>query len=896
MTRMNWIKGIVSLCLGVLAAAGVVYVCRQVELSPTAPYTCDPSGNLYLLTEAPSLDKVTPEGLLEWSVPLPREGEEGASVRYSQVTSDRSGSIYVTRQDYRRQVNALGAQEDVTLSESVLAFHGDGEEQDPVLTADLTGLSRYSTADYILNLRAHGDALLAVCYIQGQYEILRMEPYEETEPRRLASYLLDRNPDTMQDCAALSDGGMVYTTAAGGLYAVDSQGQETDLSEKVGAGALVGRLSADETDQVYFTELSSGAYLRMNPKTGRTQRIFSSVTVIDQAAGAAFDTVCQTRALSDESWCARTLDGEHPAWLRFDREGHCFRHTEAHRMLSPQEWVEAAAVGLITAILAFLVLWVLGWLRRRSRLTGRILVRFLPVFLVVLLVSSGCIGALSIEKEEARRLQQASSAARAAACLLPAELLERTTPEHFDDDQRDAFLKTAQGAAEEAWMVSGLQDAGLICYILEGKEYLGVCATLARDAFYQAGSMTPLAREFPAELTLEIQRLVAEEEGGSLDFYRDGVRYFSDFRPVKNTSGQTVGLVEARVEGDWTAQAGMVLQPVGILLAAALVIALWLLFVLAQAFRPLKELRRCINAISAGEWNVKARIDTRDELAEIGESFNEMTEKLNQYISGMVRLNNEYIKFIPRKLFQLMGKRSVSDLRLGDRKVSPVSMLCITFLSREAQHDSEARFREMNACFDPIFQVVDRNHGVIQRFDGTGVTALFAGETQDALNAAISLKGILAGDMEALHASMLIAADQTLVGVAGNEKRQTVAALSPAIQNIHRTERLMEEMGVRYALTEQAMAGITGGVYFNCRLLGGGADHQESLYEFLDGMESYEKKLYLVTREEFEAGVRDFQAGRLPEARRHFAGVLQVNEQDRAAMYYLLHCGRSEDR
>lgn len=106
----------------------------------------------------------------------------------------------------------------------------------------------------------------------------------------------------------------------------------------------------------------------------------------------------------------------------------------------------------------------------------------------------------------------------------------------------------------------------------------------------------------------------------------------------------------------------------------------------------------------------------------------------------------------------------------------------------------------------------------------------------------------------------------------------------------------MEEMGVRYALTEQAMAGITGGVYFNCRLLGGGADHQESLYEFLDGMESYEKKLYLVTREEFEAGVRDFQAGRLPEARRHFAGVLQVNEQDRAAMYYLLHCGRSEDR
>ena len=43
-----------------------------------------------------------------------------------------------------------------------------------------------------------------------------------------------------------------------------------------------------------------------------------------------------------------------------------------------------------------------------------------------------------------------------------------------------------------------------------------------------------------------------------------------------------------------------------------------------------------------------------------------MTERLNQYISGMVRLNNEYIKFIPRELFRLIGKNSVTDLSLGD--------------------------------------------------------------------------------------------------------------------------------------------------------------------------------------------------------------------------------------
>lgn len=886
---MRWIRTIASLCLGILAAAAVVYASQRAELDCTAPYACDPGGNLYLLTQEPALSKVTPEGVLEWSIPLPDKSESGIDIRYGTVVSDRSGSIYITRQDYRRQVDALGEQEEVTLSESVLAFHGDGEEQSPVLTADLTGLSRYSTANYILDLRTHGDSLLAVCHIQGQYEIVRMEPYGETEPERLSKFLLDRDPEEIQDCTALSDGGMVYTTLAGELYCVNARGDETNLGSKVGAEGLVGRLSADENDFVYLTELKNGDYLRMNPISGHTERIFGPVSVVNQEAETLFETVCQTRALGNGTWCARSLEGERPAWLSFDREGNGFRHTGARRVPEPRELIAATVIGLATAILTWLLIWLLGWLRRRSKLTGRIVVRFLPVFLVVLSAASVCIGTLSVAEEEERRLSQASSASKAAACLMPTDLLERTSPSGFDTRKRDQFVKAAQEVAEQAWAVSGIQDAGLLCYRLEGDRLLGVCATLERDRFYNAGSMSPLFREFPREAVQQIQEQLSE--GGAVNFYRDGVRYVSYFQPVRDSNGGILGMVEARVEGDWISQADTVLRPVGVLLLAAAVTVLWLLLVLARAFRPLKELRRCISAIAAGDWNIKARIDSRDELAEIGESFNQMTERLNQYISGMVRLNNEYIKFIPRELFRLIGKNSVTDLSLGDRQVGQVSMLYVTFLSQSVSLDSEERFREMNQCFDPIFQVVDRNHGVIQRFDGIGVTALFPGQTQDALNAAISLKGIMVGGIGALNASMLIAADQTLVGVAGNEKRQTIAALSSTIQDAHEIQTLMEEMGARYVLTGRAMEGITGDIYFNCREIGGGAERRETLYEFLDGMEPYEKKLYLVTREEFEKGVHAFQAGQYPEARKHFASVLQVNAQDRAAMYYLLHCG-----
>ena len=55
-------------------------------------------------------------------------------------------------------------------------------------------------------------------------------------------------------------------------------------------------------------------------------------------------------------------------------------------------------------------------------------------------------------------------------------------------------------------------------------------------------------------------------------------------------------------------------------------------------------------------------------------------------------------------------------------------------------------------------------------------------------------------------------------------------------------------------------------------------------------MEPYEKKLHLVTREEFEQGIHAYQRGDCFAARKHFASVLQVNERDAVAMYYLMLC------
>jgi len=876
----------VSLCLGALAAAVFLAAGRQVALDYAAAYTCDPSGNLYLLSGEAVLSKITPAGLLEWAIDLPVRGEDGTSLRYGSVVSDRSGGVYVTRQDYRPQVNARGEREEVTLSESVRAFHGDGEEQDPVLTADLTTLSQYSTDSYILNLRAHGDSLLAVCHNQGRYEVIRMEPYGEQPPEVVSALLLEADPSDLQDCTALSDGSLVYATTGGGLFWAGAGGDLRDLRPLAGEGGLIGRLSADETDQVYFTELKSGAYCCVNPADGAISRVFSPATVVDAETATTLDQVRGIKALGDGAFCAASIDGKEPFWLRFDGAGNSFRHCSAHR-----GWKAATAAGALgvlagTALLAWLLGWLLARLQGRSRLAGRILSRFLPVFLLILTAAGFAFSILAMAEEEKRWTLGLAAAARTAVRLTPAEQLGSVSPETYGPEERAAFIRMAEKTAEGACEVSGLRDVGLVFYTLEEEQLLCVCATLERDRPYNADYLSPLTRELPAGTAAEI--LACAQEGGGVRFCRDGADYLSYFQPVRSGGDRVAGLVEARAERPGSIRAAA--APALWLLGAAAVIVLWLLVVMARAFRPLRELGRCINAIGAGNWSVKARIDSQDELAEIGSSFNQMTEKLGQYISSMVLLNNEYIKFTPRELFQLMGKAKVTDLSLGENSVREISLLYVSFRPGGEALDSQGYFTLMNGIFDQVFQLVDRSHGVVQCFDGSAVTALFPGQVRDALSAAITLKELMARRNGAVELDMLISLDETLVGVAGNGKRQTITALSPVILDLYALTGLMEELGARYVLTRQAMEGISGDVRFSLREIGSGLSGRDTLYEFLDGMEPYEKKLHLVTREEFEQGVHDFQAGRYPEARRHFAAVLQINERDRVAKYYLLKC------
>ena len=891
---MKWIKITVIAAIGVLAAALFALSGQKVELDAAAQSAIGPEGDVYLLSREGSLIRISPDGYLRWEASLPTREDGGILVRYGNIAVDRNGGICLSAQKYRRIVDAGGAVVEVVQSEEVQAWNSRGDRVGSLFSVDKTALSQYSTEDYILELEMHADVLLALCRDQGRLYVIELDPYDGRPYRVLSSAAPGREADEIQDCAGLSDGTFVFSTAGGGLMAVSPDGQLRDYRALLGEDFMAGSVSSDETDRIYVSDRYDGALYAVDPAGNSVTRLYNAGSVILEAEGrheeVTLRDVREIAAAGDGSFKAVSVDTERPFWVRFGRTRD--RLDSARRGWDLRKAVGTAGVLLGTVLGLWLASMLIGRLGRRSVLISRILLYFLPMLLLVLTVlTGGLVGVNATRARQARR-DSLASAARAAAGMLRAEEVTLDDLREKDAVWRGQVLAAGvERAASHAADVSGLKDVGILVYIREEGRCFGVYAASDRDAFRGADFLAPMDGELPADTISAVSELA--EEGGSLEFTVDGEKRVSYFLPLTGEDGRVSGLLEARVSGQTGLFAGG-LPPVTAIAAvvgiAAAILLLWLLAVLIRLFRPLKDLRRCIGEISAGNWKVRAGTASGDELADISVSFNQMTEKLNQYISGMVMLNNEYIKFTPRELFQLLGKSKVTDLKLRDRCVRDISLLYVNFRSQGAALDSDGYFTLMNDSFDRIFEAVERNRGIIQRFDGSGMTALFPWQVRDALNTAISLKEILDRDLTGVELQMLISADELLVGVAGNEKRQSITAISDTIMDIHGLVSLMDRLGTKNVITEKAVKRISDRAYFNCREIGSGDSGGESLYEFLDGMDPYEKKLHLVTKQEFEKGVRAYRRGEYREARKCFAAVLQVNERDSVAMAYLIYC------
>lgn len=363
-------------------------------------------------------------------------------------------------------------------------------------------------------------------------------------------------------------------------------------------------------------------------------------------------------------------------------------------------------------------------------------------------------------------------------------------------------------------------------------------------------------------------------------------------------TGQAIVALDMKI-AELRSQVIQIVCWIGIVLA--LVIALMTFYFLSS----IGKLRKTVNLIASGEWNVKVDIHTKDEVEELGERFNMMTSAIKTYVSEVTKLNSAYVRFVPQQFLKLLGYEKMTEIQLGDQQNRYMTILVCHVrnfdeLSRDMTTDENFTF--INQFLNQFGPIIRENNGFISRYLGPGMLTMFPRKTSNALDAARHIRSQLLRYNQDREARGLVPIDigisihsgEVMLGIIGEEQRIEGSVISNHVNLAIDLERLSQTLGVSVLVTAQVFEGITPLERENIRYLGEieltTQKHSIQLYDWFETDHSILKQQKTKDKARFEAAVESFSRGKYHDAREGFVQIMKANRNDLIAKYYFFKC------
>lgn len=330
----------------------------------------------------------------------------------------------------------------------------------------------------------------------------------------------------------------------------------------------------------------------------------------------------------------------------------------------------------------------------------------------------------------------------------------------------------------------------------------------------------------------------------------------SAYAPIRNGKGQLLGILGVDLkdvnmqEALWQSKLASML-----IIAIALVTATLLsIFVGFQLTKGIRLLDSVVRRFALKEFDVRAPVVSKDEVGNLSKSFNNMAQTIDSYAKRLEALLTAYGRFVPHSFLGFLNKESVVDLRLGDHVQQEMTVLFSDIRSFTTLSESmtpKENFAFINAFLRRVGPIIRDHGGVIDKYIGDAVMALFAHSPADAVTAAIAMqRKVTEYNQErisfgrdpiaigvGLHTGSLI------LGTVGEAERMNSTVISDAVNLASRLEGITKHYGVGIVLSGETLAPLAQSGNFKTR--------------FLDKIRVKGKKEYVVIHEVFDADPDD---------------------------------------
>jgi two-component system sensor histidine kinase ChiS len=268
----------------------------------------------------------------------------------------------------------------------------------------------------------------------------------------------------------------------------------------------------------------------------------------------------------------------------------------------------------------------------------------------------------------------------------------------------------------------------------------------------------------------------------------------------------------------------------------------------------------------------------------------------------MSKIAVAYGHFVPHEFLSILGKDSILDVRLGDQVQRDMTVMFAdirSFTSLAEGLSPADTFAFVNAYLGRVAPVIRNCGGIVDKYIGDAIMALFPDRPENAMRAAVEMQGVVASINEGrlakgrapIRIGIGLHSGRLILGTLGEEKRMEQTVISDAVNLASRVEGLTKRYGAPVLVSEPTWSSLPDPRPFHFRFLGKaqvkGKNEATAVYELLEGDTAESRNLKMEGAEEFDRGLRQFYDRQFAEASVSFSRILKANPEDVAARLYL---------
>lgn len=295
----------------------------------------------------------------------------------------------------------------------------------------------------------------------------------------------------------------------------------------------------------------------------------------------------------------------------------------------------------------------------------------------------------------------------------------------------------------------------------------------------------------------------------------------------------------------------------------------------------------------------------KDKLEQEVQSHKKTQEGHQQLLMVLKQTEGAFGRLIPHQLLELMGRDSILDVQLGDqfeRKLTVMSTDIRDFTMLSENMTPQENFDFLNAYLAQMEPVIGQHGGIIDKYIGDSILALFTRGADDALLGAIHMLDKLekynAGRARAGYAPLQIGlglnTGLVMIGTVGGSNRMETTVIGDAVNLTSRIEDATKTYYTPLLISQNTLYDLIEPGKYDIRFLDRirvkGKTQPLSIYEVFDNDPIKLRDSKRADKAKFETAIAYYHLKDVKTAQRLLTECIEHSPKDIPAHIYLSRC------